>query len=62
MEITELLKQQKQQKIQWQRLSRKEAALLLDCVKNSTFRGQDLETIYNLVLKLQDIYVTTEEG
>lgn len=61
MEIVELLKQQKEQKIKSQALTRREAAFLLECVKNSTFRGQDLETVYNLVIKLQDIYVSPLE-
>lgn len=61
MEITELLKQQKEEKAKAQKLTKTETAMLLNCLKNSTFRGQDLEAVYNLVLKLQDIYVTVSQ-
>mgnify|MGYP000087271793 FL=1 len=38
------------------KLTKKELEVLLNMVKNSTFKGADIEPIYNLVIKLQDQY------
>ena len=38
------------------KLTKKELEVLLNMVKNSTFKGTDIEPIYNLVIKLQDQY------
>jgi len=36
------------------KLEEQEVALILTLIKHSTFKGEDLETIYNLVVKLQN--------
>ena len=33
-----------------------EIKIILQGIQNSTYRGKDIEMIYNLVLKLQDLY------
>ncbi len=38
-------------------LSKKEIEWLLNLIKDSTFRGADLEQIYNAVYKLQQQYI-----
>ena len=37
-----------------------EVALILNLIKNSPFKGGDIETIYNLVIKLQNQYTKLE--
>lgn len=37
-------------------LDQKEITLILNMIKESKFQGKDLETIYNLVVKLQTQY------
>ena len=34
-----------------------EIAILLSLIKRSTFTGEDIESLYNLILKLQQQYV-----
>ena len=38
-------------------LSKKEIEWLLNLIKDSTFRGVDLEQVYNAVYKLQQQYI-----
>jgi len=39
----------------------KEISLILNLIKNSPFKGSDIEIIYNLVIKLQNQYTKLEE-
>lgn len=38
-------------------LSKRETEFLLHLIKNSQFKGEDVELLYNLVLKVQKIYI-----
>ena len=42
-------------------LNETEIATLLSLVKRSTFSGEDIESLYNLVLKLQQQYVNIKK-
>ena len=42
-------------------LTSEEIALILNLIKNSSFKGGDIEIIYNLVIKLQNQYTKLEE-
>ena len=42
-------------------LNELEIATLLSLIKQSSFNGSDIETIYNLVLKLQQQYVNIKK-
>ena len=35
-------------------LDQKEITIILNLIKNTSFRGDNIETIYNLILKLQN--------
>ena len=37
-------------------LDQKEITIILELIKNTSFRGDNIETIYNLILKLQNQY------
>ena len=37
-------------------LDKKEITIILELIKNTSFRGDNIETIYNLILKLQNQY------
>ena len=39
-----------------------EISLILNLIKNSPFKGGDIETIYNLVIKLQNQYSKLENN
>lgn len=39
-------------------LSKQEIELLLSLIKQTTFKGEHIETLYNLVLKLQNQYIS----
>ncbi len=39
-------------------LEKQEIELMLTLIKNSTFKGENLELLYNLVFKLQKYYLT----
>lgn len=39
-------------------LTASEIEFLLGLIKNSNFKGEHLESIYNIVLKLQDQYIS----
>ena len=42
-------------------LTKEEIALLLNLVKQSTFQGENIEPLYNLVLKLQNQYLSSDK-
>jgi|688.fasta_scaffold03204_13 hypothetical protein len=42
-------------------LTKEEIALLLNLVKQSTFQGENIEPLYNLVLKLQNQYLSLDK-
>jgi len=42
-------------------LDLKEITIILNIIKESKFQGKDLETIYNLVVKLQSQYTTLDK-
>ena len=42
-------------------LSKKELELLLVTIKNSLFKGEYVETLYNLTLKLQNSFVSFKD-
>ena len=42
-------------------LNELEIATLLSLIKQSSFNGSDIETIYNLVLKLQQQYINIKK-
>jgi hypothetical protein len=37
-------------------LDQKEITIILELIKNTSFRGDNIETIYGLILKLQNQY------
>ena len=39
-------------------LNKEEISLLLDIVRQTTFKGENIEPLYNLVLKLQNQYLS----
>jgi hypothetical protein len=39
-------------------LNLRETEILLTLIKSSQFKGEDIEPLYNLVLKLQHLYLT----
>ena len=41
-------------------LSKQELELLLELIKKSTFTGESLEVLYNLVIKLQNQYLNQQ--
>ena len=41
-------------------LTKEEIEYLLMCMSNGMFRGQDVEILFNLVLKLQQMYLSIE--
>jgi|TARA_R110000772_G_scaffold4442_1_gene15807 hypothetical protein len=42
-------------------LEGEEIAVILNLIKSSSFNGGDIETIYNLVIKLQNQYTKLEK-
>lgn len=38
-------------------LSKRETEFLLHTIRNSQFKGEDVEVLYNLVLKVQKLYI-----
>ncbi len=41
-------------------LDKQELSIILNLIKETSFKGEDIETMYNLILKLQDQYFTLE--
>jgi len=56
-------KQPKQTKIEFPKnsLDKQELSIILNLIKETSFKGEDIETMYNLILKLQDQYFTLEK-
>jgi len=42
-------------------LDKKEITIILNLIKNTSFRGDNIETIYGLILKLQNQYSKLEK-
>jgi hypothetical protein len=42
-------------------LNKEEISLLLDIVRQTTFKGENIEPLYNLVLKLQNQYLSLDK-
>ena len=42
-------------------LSKEECLLLLDVIRNSSFKGEEMESIFHLTLKIQNIFVILKE-
>ena len=42
-------------------LNKQEYEFLFNIIKNSTFKGEHLEILYNLVLKLQNQYMSLKD-
>ncbi len=42
-------------------LDQKEITIILNLIKNTSFRGDNIETIYSLILKLQNQYTKLEK-
>lgn len=42
-------------------LTKKEVEALLTMVKSSTFKGEQVEEVFNLVLKLQEYYLSLKD-
>ena len=49
--------EKKQQPLSPNQLTAKEVEVLLSMIKRTTFLGEDIEPLYNLVLKLQNQYI-----
>jgi hypothetical protein len=47
----------KQQPLPSNQLTAKEVEVLLSMIKRTTFLGEDIEPLYNLVVKLQNQYI-----
>ena len=60
---TPLKKQSKQTKIEFPKnsLGKQELSIILNLIKETSFKGEDVETMYNLILKLQDQYFALEK-
>lgn len=42
-------------------LNKEEISLLLEVIKQTTFKGENIESLYNLVLKLQNQYLSLDK-
>ena len=42
-------------------LDQKEITIILNLIKNTSFRGDNIETMYGLILKLQNQYTKLEK-
>ena len=51
---TEVIKAENPPLLSKDSLDKKEITIILNLIKNTTFKGDNLETMYNLVLKLQN--------
>ena len=56
-------KQSKQTEIEFPKnsLDKQELSIILNLIKETSFKGEDVETMYNLILKLQDQYFSLEK-
>jgi hypothetical protein len=53
---TDILQTENPQLLSQNSLDKKEITIILNLIKGTTFKGDNLETLYNLVLKLQNQY------
>lgn len=53
---TEIIKAENPSLLSKNSLDKKEITIILNLIKGTTFKGDNLETMYNLVLKLQNQY------
>jgi len=58
---TQLPVSQQQSSFDPNQLSKEEIQFLMDLIRRSSFQGESLEGLYNLVLKLQNQYVSLED-
>lgn len=49
------------QKSNFDQLTKEEIQFLIELIKRSSFQGESLEGLYNLVLKLQNQYVSLDD-
>lgn len=59
--ITKLIGQQNQTPTDLNALNKQEIEFLLGLIKQSSFQGESLESLYNLVLKLQHHYLSLDK-
>tara|TARA_R110001592_G_scaffold309414_1_gene583657 strand:- start:16381 stop:16593 length:213 start_codon:yes stop_codon:yes gene_type:complete len=57
------IKKEKQTVIEFPKnsLDKIELSIILNLIKETSFKGEDIESVYNLILKLQDQYFTLEK-
>jgi hypothetical protein len=48
-------------KVDYNQLSKEEIQFLIELIKRSSFQGESLEGLYNLVLKLQNQFVSLDK-
>jgi hypothetical protein len=59
--ITKIIGQQSQSTVDPNALTKQELEFLLILIKQSSFQGESLESLYNLVLKLQQQYLSLDK-
>jgi hypothetical protein len=59
--ITKIIGQQSQSTVDPNALTKQELEFLLVLIKQSSFQGESLESLYNLVLKLQQQYLSLDK-
>jgi hypothetical protein len=59
--ITKIIGQQSQSTADPNALTKQELEFLLVLIKQSSFQGESLENLYNLVLKLQQQYLSLDK-
>jgi hypothetical protein len=59
--ITKIIGQQSQSTVDPNALTNQELEFLLMLIKQSSFQGESLESLYNLVLKLQQQYLSLDK-
>lgn len=59
--ITKIVGNQSQPVVDPNALNKQEIELLLSLIKQSHFQGESLENLYNLVLKLQQQYLSLDK-
>tara|TARA_Y100000385_G_C12789610_1_gene507047 strand:+ start:264 stop:464 length:201 start_codon:yes stop_codon:yes gene_type:complete len=53
---TKILKTTPPKKLPKDSLDKREITIILNLIKGTTFKGDNIETMYNLILKLQNQY------
>ena len=59
--INKIIGQQSQSTVDLNALTKQEIEFLLILIKQSSFQGESLESLYNLVLKLQQQYLSLDK-